>query len=163
VLGGSVTAMHNMVLMSAGCEGENTSLFCGVNPEIEAKVHSLKEKANVLNKKASSIRLSIHFDLSAHDIKERLQNLSPVEKERVKKLLLALKVLSQEQMKVADELAPIEKTGMSSTPELCTIEIKTSVFPVTIIKIFNQSKAINLITGKCIFKYSQKSGISIEV
>lgn len=163
VMGGVVTAMQNMVLMSAGCEGENTTLFCGVNPEIETKVHSLKEKATVLNKKAASIRSSIHFDLSAPDIKERLQNLSSIEKEKVKKLLLVLKVLSQEQMTVADELAPIEKTGMSSTPELCTIEIKATVFPITIIKIFNQSKAINLITGKCIFKYSQKGGILIEV
>jgi uncharacterized protein (DUF342 family) len=162
VLGGKVIAMHNMVLSSAGCEGENTFLYCGINPDVKSIIENLKGKGTTLNKKVTMLRSSLNINLNASDIKERLQALLPNEKERAKKILLALKVLSQEQMSISEQLSNLEKVEKFNRPELCSIEIKKHIFPDTTVTFCNESKLITNKSNKCVLKGDQNGGIIIS-
>jgi uncharacterized protein (DUF342 family) len=137
VLGGKVIAMRSMILASAGCDGEDTHLYCGINPEVEKELLETKNKVVTFNKKVAALRSTIKLNLDDKEIKAKLQALSNQEKERIKKILLAIKILSQEQHVLSEKLASMEKVALYEKPELCSIEIRKHIIPTVYVKVSN--------------------------
>jgi hypothetical protein len=101
-------------------------------------------------------------DLDAPGIQEKLKALSEGEKGRLKKLLLEVKEVSQEQAGFTMKLPLLEKIAINEHLEDCRITVKQHLIPQVVVRIGNDTRLEQQKQNSVVYRYVYNQGIEVK-
>ena len=142
VIGGKVCSIKSMEFHSAGSIAALTTLFCGMDPEIVAKIDEISTAISVLKKRIAGMQNKIGYNLSDKKSIEMLRHLPEEKKLEVAEELKELKKMIETNRQLEDSLVLLRKRAFAEDCDELSIIVKKHLIPQLLVIFRNLKRRI---------------------
>ncbi len=139
VQGGSCTAMGEIHLHSIGSALVDTEITSGYNAYAEASMKNIEEALAALDVHISKLMERIGIDTDIQKYREKLRDMRPDQREKLKKALIELKSFTLKREALEKEKEERRKSIYQSDPSLLRIHVKNRLVPRVIVHMLEEN------------------------
>lgn len=143
LIGGTVCGLHSIEALAAGSSSSLTTLYCGIDPELEEKFNEMTATQSVLKKRIAATQNKIGCDLLDKRSMEMLKNLPEKRRQEIKIQLKNLRELMETNAKLETAIAELNDRVYAKNLNELSIVIKRNLIPQLLIVFKNMRRRIS--------------------